>query len=160
MKHTFFLFLWFSTLVMRAQTNPQNLVPVFDPERDPVAIRTDSALLLMVSEYVLVQAVATRLGQECQVFHMTKTKLDGQPESLHFQGAFTLQARQIFSLNIPLTPDPKGQFYYASTQALLCSAPGCNNCSILNGNCVGCCVNGTASSLLYPLGKVKIHPDK
>lgn len=160
MKHAFFLLLLLSALALRAQTNAQNAVQVFDPERDPVAIRADSALFLIVSEYVLTQAVKTRLGKECQVFYISKTNALAQPASLLFQGKMALQQEQDFTLKIPLTPDAEGRLYYASTQALICSAPGCNNCSIQNGNCVGCCANGTSVALPFPLGKVKTNPDK
>jgi len=129
---------------------------LFDPERDPVALRNDTTIQLLVSEYVLSKSVEARLGQGCQVLKTYKNRTASGAQTLVFEGVYRAKNNQKFRMEIPLKPDAQTRFYYASTQALVCSSPGCNNCSILNGNCVGCCSEaGGAVSLPSPLAKIQ-----
>ncbi|MBC7774095.1 MAG: hypothetical protein H7246_01550 [Phycisphaerae bacterium] len=163
MKHTLSLLLAIAFLPLNAQNNGHNLPQVnfFDPEHDPVALRSDTTLQLLVSEYVLVKSVKARMGQDCQILKTYKNRSPNGGENLLFEGIYLAKNRQRFTLSVSLTPDAQGRFYYASSQALVCSAPGCNNCSIANGNCVGCCssANGNAVSLPSPLLKVQTNLD-
>ncbi len=145
-----------------AQVNSGGTAHFFDPEHDPVAVRSDTTLQLLVSEYLLAKSVKARLGQSCQVLKIYKNQPSAIGETLVFEGIYGSKNRQRFTLSIPLMPDTSGRFYYASAQAIVCSAPGCNNCSILNGNCVGCCssANGGAVSLPSPLLKVQTNIDE
>lgn len=131
----------------------------FDPAHDPVALRTDSTLQLLVSEYVLTKSVKARLGPDCKVLKAYKHRSPKGAESLIFEGIYLAKNGQHFTLSVPLVPDAQGRFYYTSSQSIVCSAPGCNNCSIDNGNCVGCCsdANGSAVALPTPLLKVQIN---
>ena len=158
MKH--FLPLGFMLVLLRlgAQNNSGNLPQAnfFDPERDPVALRSDTTLQLLVSEYVLAKSVKARLGQDCQVLKIRKSQGRDGSESLLFEGVYLAKARQRFSLSVPLLPDAQGRYYYASAQAIVCSAPGCNNCSILNGNCVGCCDSASGNAVALPTSLSKV----
>ncbi len=160
MKNTFLFLLLIIGVDLNAQVNPVDPIHFFDPEQDPIALRSDSSFLLLVSEYTLVKSVQTRLGQGCQVLQIMKTHSAETGESLVMEGIYLQKKRQPFVLYIPLQPDAQGRLYYASTQALICSSPGCNNCSILNGHCVGCCSNeqGAAVGLPSPLIKVQTKP--
>jgi hypothetical protein len=164
MKHILLLLLIFTCLQLSAQINPKEAsqISYFDPEHDPVAIRSDNALQLLVSEYILAKSVQARLGPDCQVTKISKTQSGAGAESLVFEGIWISKVRQQFVLGIPLNPDASGRLFYASTQALVCSSPGCNNCSILNGNCTGCCLSnsGSAIGLPGPLLKVSITIDQ
>ena len=134
----------------------------FDPERNPVALRSDSTLQLLVSEYVLIKSLKTRLGQDCQVLKTYERRMSNGAESLVFEGVYLAKNRQRFTLSIPLTPDTQQKYYFTSAQAIVCSAPGCNNCSIDHGNCIGCCATGSVDSfaLPSPLSKVSLTIDK
>ncbi len=143
------------SVYLTAQVN--NNSAFFDPQHDPVALRSDTSIQLLVSEYVLFKSVETRLGQGCQVLNTYKDRTASGAQSLVFEGIYQAKSNQKFCLEIPLKPDAQARFYFASTQALVCSSPGCNNCSILNGNCVGCCseAGGGAVSLPSPLAKIQ-----
>ena len=164
MKQIILLLLLLPCLRLSAQVNPKDALQIhyFDPEHDPVALRSDTSLQLLVSEYILAKSVQARMGQDCQVTKISKVRSTQGAESLVFQGVWISKDRQQFTLGIPLIPDDSGRLFYASTQALVCSSPGCNNCSILNGNCTGCCLISTGSSvgLPSPLLKVSITIDQ
>ncbi len=134
-------------------------VKFFDPQNDPVALRSDTAIQLLVSEYVLFKSVEARLGQGCQVLKTYKNKTASGAQILVFEGVYQAKNQQKFTLGIPLNPDAQGRLYFASAQALVCSSPGCNNCSILDGSCVGCCSDaaGSAVSLPNPLMKIQTN---
>lgn len=164
MKHIVLLFLLLSGLQLNAQVNSKDApqISFFDPEHDPVVIRSDTTLQLLISEYVLAKSVQARLGQDCQVTKISKLRSGNEVESLVIEGVWISKVRQHFALGIPLIPDANGRLYFASTQALLCSSPGCNNCSIQNGHCTGCCLSSSGSSvgLPGPLLKVSITIDQ
>ena len=152
--------LLFFFIIIGLQLNAQvkeHTPSFFDPEHDPVAMRSDTSIQLLVSEYILAKSVKARFSQDCQVIKMYKNKLPNGGEVLVFEGVILSKSRQPFTLGVPLIPDTQGRFLYASTQALVCSAPGCSNCSIQNGNCLGCCSSSTsyASTLQVPLLKVQ-----
>lgn len=155
MKYASFLFFILFSGHLIAQVKNNSVF--FDPQHDPVALRNDTSIQLLVSEYVLTKSVEARLGQGCQILKMYKNRTASRPQTIVFEGVYRAKNNQKFCLEIPLQPDAQAQFYYASTQALVCSSPGCNNCSILNGNCVGCCseAGGGAVSLPSPLAKIQ-----
>lgn len=155
MKHTLFLLCLLASLSLQAQVN--NDVYFFDPAKDPVALRSDTTLQLLVSEYVLAKSVKARLGDGCTVSKSYKSQTKDGAEMLVFEGVYQAKGLQRFTLGIPLLPDASGRFYHASAQALICSSPGCNNCSILQGNCVGCCSEATSSSLSFPAPLSKVQ---
>ncbi len=159
MKYALSLLFAIAFLSLNAQNNGHNLpqATFFDPERDPVALRSDTSLQLLVSEYVLLKSAKTRMGQDCQILKTYKNKSPNGVESLLFEGVYLTKNRQRFTLCVPLTPDAQGRFYYVSAQALVCSAPGCNNCSIANGNCVGCCSSGNGNSVSFPSPLLKVQ---
>ena len=160
MKYALLLFIIFSSLRLFAQFNTGNAPQhnFFDPERDPIALRSDTTLQLLVSEYILCKSVKARMGQDCQVLKTYQKKLQNGTERLIFEGIYTSKSRQHFTVSIPLKPDEQGRFYYISGQAIVCSAPGCNNCTIDQGNCVGCCSStSNAVSLTSPLLKVQTN---
>jgi hypothetical protein len=164
MKHLFLLTILFASLHLNAQHKDGALSKLlfFDPEHDPVALRSDTTLQLLVSEYVLSKSVKARLGQDCEVTKTYKKRLPNGDETLVFEGLFLSKARQPFTLGIPLIPDTQGRLYYTSAQAIVCSSPGCSNCSIVNGNCSGCCSSavGSAVGLPVPLLKVPLTIDE
>lgn len=129
----------------------------FDPTKDPVAFRKDTTLQLIVSEYVLAKSVKTRLGPSCQVSKTYKIRGNLGEPILVFEGVLGLSPPQSFTLGIPLIPDAQQRYFYASSQALVCSSPGCNNCSILNGNCTGCCSSATGGNVALPMPLQKIQ---
>jgi hypothetical protein len=164
MKQIILLLLLLPCLRLSAQLNSKDApqISYFNPEHDPVAIRSDTALQLLVSEYVLAKSVQARLGSDCQVAKISKVRAGNEAESLVIEGVWISKDRQHFALGIPLIPDVNGRLYYASNQALLCSSLGCNNCSIQNGHCIGCCLSSSGSSvgLPGPLLKVSITIDQ
>ena len=164
MKPFFLFFALFISLHLNAQIQePDRSRSIFfDPEHDPIALRSDTTLQFLVSEYVLTKSVKARLGRDCQVNETHKNRLPNGNTTLVIEGVFLSKDRQRFTLGIPLLPDAKGRFYYAATQALVCSSPGCSNCSIVNGNCAGCCssATGSESSLPFPLLKVTLNIDE
>jgi hypothetical protein len=128
----------------------------FDPELHPVAVQIDSNLQLLVSEYVLAKSLETRMEKSVRVQAVFRQKdADGQ-ESLVFTGVYPAKYRQPFSLSLRLRPEPLSRFYYADTQAIICSAPGCNNCRVVNQRCEGCCdiASGQSVALIRPLARV------
>ncbi|MFN0175885.1 MAG: hypothetical protein ACKVU0_14630 [Saprospiraceae bacterium] len=157
MKYALLLLFMLFSFLLTAQVKNTNAF--FDPQHDPVALRSDTSIQLLVSEYVLAKSVEARLGQGCQVLKTYKNRLTSGTQTLVFEGVYRTKNNQKFSLEIPLKPDAQARFYYASTQALVCSSPGCNNCSILDGNCVGCCTEavGGAVSLPSPLAKIQTN---
>ncbi|MFN0216694.1 MAG: hypothetical protein ACKVT2_20740 [Saprospiraceae bacterium] len=164
MKHLFLFFMLLSALGLNAQHKAANLSSsnFFNPASDPIALRFDTTFQLLVSEYVLAKSVKARLGQGCQVLKIYKSRFgDGNP-SLLIEGVFQDKNRQPFLLSVPLLADAHAQFYFASDQAIVCAAPGCNNCSIMNGVCVGCCdsASGTAVALPTPLSKIQMTIDE
>jgi hypothetical protein len=158
MKNLFLLLLLLAGMRMSAQVNSGGNAQIifFDPEHDAVAIRNDTTLQLLVSEYILAKSVKARLGQDYQVRKIYKSRSSQGDDTLIFEGEFNLRIKQRFTLSIPMIPDTLGLLYYASTQALLCSQPGCNNCSIVNGSCAGCCSSGTASAIGLPAPLLKV----
>ncbi|MBK6995682.1 MAG: hypothetical protein IPH31_12415 [Lewinellaceae bacterium] len=155
MKHALLLLSMLFSVYLTAQVN--NNSAFFDPQHDPVALRSDTSIQLLVSEYVLSKSVEARLGHGCQVVKTYKNRTASGAQTLVFEGIYQAKSNQKFCLEIPLKPDAQARFYFASRQALVCSSPGCNNCSILNGNCVGCCseAGGGAVSLPSPLAKIQ-----
>lgn len=155
MKNTFLILFAFIGHCLAAQTSPY-----FDPERDPVAQRTDTDFQLIVSEYVLAKSLKASMGNNCHVEKTYKDKLaDGRP-CLFFEGRW-MQDLHHFSIGIPLKPDAQQRLFYLESQAIVCSAPGCNNCSIYNGNCVGCCSSTSENRLSpTPLKKVQMAIDE
>ena len=137
----------------------------FDPERNPVAVRSDTTLQLVVSEYVLIKSVTARLGKGCQVNKMSKIKSLNGMVYLIFEGNYSGRDPQPFALGINLVPDTSGKFYYGSNEALVCEKAGCSNCGILNGACTNCCApppgNGskTARTIAVPMLKVTSSVD-
>lgn len=128
----------------------------FDPELHPVAVQIDSGLHLLISEYVLAKSLETRLENSVRVQAVFRqNEPDGQ-ESLLFTGIYTTKSRQAFSLSLRLRPEPLSRFYFADTQAIICSAPGCNNCRVVNQRCEGCCdiASGQSVELVRPLVRV------
>ena len=63
MKYALLLFIIFSSLRLFAQFNTGNAPQhnFFDPERDPIALRSDTTLQLLVSEYILCKSVKARM---------------------------------------------------------------------------------------------------
>ena len=145
-----------------AQTNGKP-TPFFDPQTDALAIKKDSVIQLLVSEYALAKSASARLGAGYSVSRMYKDydTLNG-PLTLIIEGRFDNDRRRPFIMAIPLIPDDRNRFYYASSQALVCSQPGCSNCSIQNGDCTGCCATnaGRGDLLPFPLLKIPISPDE
>lgn len=159
MKHFLLPLFVFASLHLHAQNNGNNppQTSFFDPQNDPVAVRSDTSLQLLVSEYVLAKSVRARLGQDCQVLKIYKNRSPQGGESLLFEGVYLSKNRQRFTLSVPLLPDPQARFYFVSTQAIVCSTPGCNNCSISQGNCVGCCSNADGSAIALPNPLLKVQ---
>jgi len=156
MKHIFLFLFILASFGLNAQVNDAGTINFFDPERDPVALRSDTSLQLLVSEYVLNKAVKSRMGQGCQVQKTSKNRLINGSEYLIFEGTFGIRESQHFTLAVPLMPDALGRFYYTSAQAMVCSSPGCSNCSILNGNCVGCCSSSSSRAVSLPSPLLKV----
>ena len=156
---------FFALCAQISAQNSSNIPPAtfFDPEQNPVAMRNDTSLQFVVSEYVLVKSVTTRLGQGSRVTKMYKSKWPNGMNCLVFEGNYFGDNQKGFSIGITLLPDANAKFYYASNEAMVCEKPGCNNCSISNGKCIGCCStdsDGTASqSISVPLLKVPINID-
>lgn len=157
-----FILFSFCTATLFAQSKNDGVPPTFfDPQKDPIALRNDTVLHLLVSEYVLAKSVKTRLGTDYQV---TKTWKSTRPDEpmLFLEGHINTPQPHSFTLAIPLVSDVSGRFYYASSQALVCSSPGCSNCSILHGACVGCCASavGNGLSVTSPLVKIQTSIDE
>jgi len=133
----------------------------FDPEHDPIAIRVDSSFQLLVSEYMLIKSLQARLSTEYQIYKVHKTGETLQP-LLVFEGVYLNSNQQNCSISISLIAASDGLLYHTSNQALVCSTPGCSNCSILEGNCVGCCANSNTRPTIItaPLAKVLSNIDK
>jgi hypothetical protein len=133
----------------------------FDPEREPIAVRADSSLQLIVSEYLLAKAVTTRLGVSCRVNEISKQRRPDGAFSLDIIGLFDAKGT-LFALEIPLVPDVEGRFYHAAAEAAICSTPGCSNCGVQNGKCVGCCQpsNEAAGKIILPMIKVPVALDR
>ncbi len=159
MKQFILLFFTLGNFALYAQTTQNN--DYFDPSKDPVAIGNDTTIQLIVSEYILSKSVKARLGQDCQVHKTYKKKVENGVYTLVFEGTYLNKGTQNFMLRVPLTLDAQGQFYYTSLQALICSSPGCNNCTINNGICTGCCSSQGESSgtITSPLSKVQTKLD-
>lgn len=164
MKHLYLLFCLLISLNLQAQVAGNGTVSsnFFDPEQHPIALRSDTSLQLLVSQNVLVKSVKARMGPDCQILKMYRNRLPKGGECLVFEGIYLQKDQQRFILSVPLQPDAQGRFYYASTQALICSSPGCNNCSISNGNCVGCCSDPVNSAVVLPkpLSKIQTNVEK
>jgi hypothetical protein len=138
------------------------LVPLFfDPEREPVAVRADSSFQLIVSEYLLAKAVAARFGAACLVSDISKKRRPDGDFFLLVKGQYDAKGTT-FSVEIPLVPDAEGRFLHAAAEAAICSTPGCSNCSVQNGRCVGCCSlsNDAAGKLISPMIKVPATVDR
>jgi len=137
----------------------------FDPEHDPIAIRSDTSLLLVVSEYILVKSVTARVGQKCVIDKTYKSTLKNGATAIIFEGHYTGDPGQRFSMGLNLIPDAAGKFFYAAQEATMCEKPGCSNCTLSNGRCLGCCddagSNGMASrsKIVVPLLKVQTSID-
>ncbi len=160
MKLFLLLICLLGTLPLWAQISEHSIS--FDPEKDPIAIRSDSSIQLVVSEFILAKSLQARMGKAYLVQKIYQITTPDGMSTLIFEGINLNKNRQKFNLGIPLNTSTFGRFYYASNQALVCSAPGCNNCSILNGNCVGCCSSATGSALAVPspLAKVQTSLDE
>jgi hypothetical protein len=130
----------------------------FDPEIHPVAVQKDSSLHLLVSEYVLAKSLETRMEKTVRVEAVFRSEEPNGLPSLVFTGIFTNLYRQPFTLSLRLRPEPTSRFYHADTLAIICSAPGCNNCRVVNQRCEGCCdlSSGQSLSLIRPLVRVGI----
>jgi len=164
MKNNYALIVIFFVLCtqINAQVAPQ--ANFFDPEQNPVAMRNNTTLQLIVSEYVLAKSVTTRLGQGSKVSNMYKTKSANGTESLIFEGNYSGNEPHHFSMRITLVPDLAGKYFYISSPALICEKIGCFNCSIFEGDCIGCCPtlegNGRAGrDLAAPLLRVPTSTD-
>lgn len=133
----------------------------FDPEREPIAVRSDSSVQLIVSEYLLAKAVAARLGVSCRVCEISKQRRSGGAFSLQIRGQYDAKGTP-FALEVPLLPAAEVRFYHAAAEAAICSTPGCSNCNVQNGKCVGCCQlsNDSAVKLNLPMIKVPTAIDR
>lgn len=74
----------------------------FDPEHDPIAIRSDTSLLLVVSEYILVKSVTARVGQKCVIDKTYKSTLKNGATAIIFEGHYTGDPGQRFSMGSTL----------------------------------------------------------
>lgn len=130
----------------------------FDPQLEPLAIRKDSVTQLLVSEYTLARSIKARMGPGSKVLRVYKDRNPSGEEWLMAEGMFYHDQQQPFVVAIPLVPDQQHRLLYAGAQALVCSTPGCNNCSIQNGICVGCCTTATGHStvLQTPLLRISL----
>jgi len=128
----------------------------FDPEKQPIATQNDSIVTLVISEYLIAKSIETRLGTSCQITKIYKVAAQNGSYCLVCEGIWKDKSRQPFTLAIPLIPDSQLKYLYAASQALICSSPGCNNCTIQNGHCVGCCSinNEEATNLALPMIKI------
>lgn len=164
MKHIVLVVCLLGGLCMNAQVKSRDNFKdnQFDPQRDPVALQSDSTLHLLVSEFILIKALKTRLGPDMQIHKMYKGQLDKGVNCIIFEGWQTGKNAFPIVFLVPLMPDPEQLYYYTSTQAIVCSAPGCNNCSVQNGKCVGCCdsSNESTGTLSQPLSKVDLSVDR
>jgi hypothetical protein len=137
--------------------------PFFDPSVDPVAIRTDTNLQLIVSEYVLMKSVAARLGQNYRVNKVYLRKLTPGADRLIFEGTFTNNIYHRYTMIVNLIPDATGKFYRSSNTAIECEKEGCNLCDIeADGNCTPCCEkDGTGNNpqISFPMIRVPINFD-
>lgn len=155
-------FYLFCCLLLAVQLNAQinnGGKTSFDPLRDPVALKQDNCVQLLVSEFVLAKSLKARIGSDASVLKTYKNCAENGSNHLVFEGQYSNGTS--FMISIPLLPDAQERYYYTSAQALICSTPGCNNCSILNGNCVGCCtaVNENNRILAQPLLSVQTSTD-
>lgn len=157
MRHLYLFLCLFLAAQLGAQVNKgeNQQSPIFDPLRDPVALQQDASVQLLVSEFVLTKSLKARMGAGVQVLKTYKHRSENGTNHLVFEGLYP--GGTPFAIAIPLLPDAQERYYYPSAQAMICSSPGCNNCSILNGNCVGCCsaVNENSSVLPQPLLSVQ-----
>ncbi len=119
----------------------------FDPERDPIAFRSDTVLLLLVSEYTLVKSVTAGVGQKCVIDKTYKSKLHNGTTSIIFEGHYSNDPGQRFLIGLELIADSTGKYYYAAQEATMCEKPGCNNCTLSDGRCTGCCDDSGNSGL-------------
>ncbi|MCC7466597.1 MAG: hypothetical protein IT261_10020 [Saprospiraceae bacterium] len=145
-----------SLLLLFACTLSQAQEKWFDPERHPIAVQKDSSLLLLVSEYVLAKSLDTRMEKSVRVEAVARQKEPDGQHSLVFTGVYPDKSKQPFTLSLRLRPEPSSRFYYADTQAIICSAPGCNNCRVVNQRCEGCCdiSSGQSLAVIKPLVRV------
>lgn len=158
---TFFLLLSLLACLQIKGQNTSLPVRYFDPEHEPVAIRSsDSSLQLIVSEYVLAKSIKARLGQSFQLNKVYKHQIKNGKPYLIFEGIYNTAPPQSLALGLLMIPDAQGKYYYASTLAdMTCGVVGCENCSIVNGECTGCCPN-SSSNFANPLMKVPAGIDQ
>lgn len=155
MKHFYF----FSLMLVAAAAFPACLraqTGFFDPQKEALAIRKDSVTQLLVSEYLLAKSIKARMGPGCSVLRVYKDRNAAGADWLMAEGLFYNDQQQPFVMALPLIPDSQNHLLYAGTQALVCSTPGCNNCSIQNGNCVGCCTTASGQSTVLQSPLIKI----
>jgi len=160
MRHLYLLLCFFLAAQLGAQVNhgENRQMLRFDPSQDPIALQQDASLHLLVSEFVLAKSLKARLGADVQVLKTYKYRSENGSNHLVFEGLYP--GGDPFSISIPLLPDAQERYYFPASQALICSSPGCNNCSIQNGNCVGCCSAVNENSILpQPLLRVQISVD-
>lgn len=132
--------------LMAQQNPPPGWLPqqLFDPERDPVAIREGDAVQLFVSEYVLSKSVRARIGRQAQVDKVYQMVWTGAPYLVVEGRHPSDNGMQTFKFNIPLMPDASGRFLYASATAQACNGP-CGNCGTNPADC-GCCTTSNGRS--------------
>ena len=158
MRYCVQFFLLIACFHLHAQVEGKNNISsgYFDPARDPLAVRADTVIQLLVSESTLAKSLGARLGEDCQVLKIFHRQMPKGGVNLVLEGVLKTKGQQRFLMSVPLLPDAQSRYYYAAAQGIICSAPGCNNCSIDQGNCVGCCSDMAqgATILPAPLSKV------
>jgi hypothetical protein len=166
MKHIYILifFALFAVFESAAQNNGIPAANFFDPERDPIAVRSDTSTVLVVSEYVLTKALKARMGRGCQVQKMYQKRQRDGADYLFFEVVYAnIDGRQALVMALPLIPDAQRHFFFAGQQALVCKKEGCASCDLVNGQCMGCCAltNGRMANppIQVPLLKVQTTID-
>lgn len=129
--------------------------PTFDPAFEPVALRADSSLQLVQSEYILAKALRARMPWIQQVEQIQKVRAQNMDYLVYTVRTANVPQQTIF-ISIPLLVGPGGWLYAANT-ATLCNGNGCNRCGpppscSCDGGTGGC----SSSSLFAPLVKVAL----
>lgn len=143
-------------LFVRAQDGDIPPAQFFDPERNPVAMRSDSGVVdLIVSEYVLAKSIKARMGQNFLVQKISKSRWNNGQYYLMIEGKYTGTPLQKLAYGIRLIPDLQGKFFYANAMTdKTCGVEDCDNCYFdQNGDCAGCCPNNP-NAISAPLIKV------
>lgn len=141
-------------MVSSAASGSTSALFSFDPQTTPVAVKSGDQVQLFISEYLLTQSLAARLGEAARVQKLERVQINGV-HYLAYDWLYTFNPQKTYSTLVPLIPN--GNYFFAANNGTTCETSGCDQCKRDDCTCttgIGNTCGGGSMAIPFPLLKI------